>query len=173
MTKSVQSFRTTSTPSCRPRCRLFYDSDTDHGTVPFMRLRRLAQTGAFERLSSYFEQRNASMAMLLQQQLDSFSSQRQVMDPYGPDRFVMEPSGASVGEFVVEPVPSETPGQEMAYVREGGNETLVDVTAALEYLQGLGVPATNEQIWEVLNQAASDVGAQSAWEQQFTARRRS
>jgi hypothetical protein len=136
-----------------------------------MRLRRLAQTGAFERLASYFEQRNASMAMILQQQLDSFSPRTLVDDPYGSQRFELPATGEGAGEFVVEPVPSETPGQEMAYVREGTNEVLVDVASALEHLQTLGVSTTNDQVWDALNQAASDVGAQSAWESQFVARR--
>jgi len=137
-----------------------------------MKLRRLDQTGAFQRLASYFNQRAASMAQLLQQQLDSFSSRRLVDDPYGSSRFVMEPTGQSVGEFVVEPVPSETPGQEKAYIREGANEVMVDSTVALEYLQALSLPVTNEQVWEALSAASSDTAAQSEWDQQFTARRR-
>lgn len=169
--KTAQTYRTASTPSFKPRCDRLYDSDTDRGTLPSMRLRRLAQTGVFERLTSYFEQRNASMAQILQQQLDSFNP-RTVSDT--PDRAPLQPPDPSlvVGEFVVEPIPSETPGQEMVYIREGGNEVMVDATAALELIQGLSLPTTNDQVWQSLNQAASDVGAQSAWEQQFVARRR-
>lgn len=146
-----------------------------------MKMRRIGETDTLDRLAKFLKQRNAAFADQLEKTLNNMSDP----NPYAPMQYGGKPipqveAPQELGQFEVTPIPSVVPGQEFVTVSNENQSVDVDPLLAMEYIQGLGVKPSKEQVWEALQSAAVETSmvpedeefAVQEWEQQFTAKRK-
>lgn len=126
-----------------------------------MRMIKISESGALDRLSKFASKRQAALADRLQQLLDSFSPR----DISEQGQTWKAPEGMGLGTFTVEPAPTQAAGKELVYVKdESGMEVLVDPVVAISYLQNVSAgDISQENVWNLLNDASAetDTGAMS------------
>ena len=147
-----------------------------------MKMRRIGETGALDRLANLLKRKNAALADQLEQQLNNLSDPT----PYAPMEYGGKPmpqvdAPQELGQFEVTSIPSITPGQEFVTISDGAQSIDVDPLIAMDYMQGLSTKPSKEELWEILQSAEVETAMVpepeedfpvAEWDQQFTAKKK-